>query len=351
MTKRAIKLLLLVEDNAGDARLIREMFNEQGANDTELLRVGNMSEAEQCLAEHPIDIILLDLGLPDSQGLEAVRRAHAAAPRVPLVVLTGLDDESLAGQALQVGAQDYLIKGQIETRGLLRALRYAVERKAMEEALFVEKERAQVTLNCIGDAVICTDTAGNITFLNLVAEKMTSWSRQEAAGRPMAEVFRILDATTREVTPNPMERSVEQNRTVHLPSNCILVRRDGIGDSHRRFRRAHPRPRGKGHRSGDRLSGCERGARHGAGDDPFGAARFSDRHAESHAAERPREPSHHLGAAEFEKSRRPVPGPGWIQAHQRFPGPPDGRQTSAIRRQTPGGLRARLRYRQPPGRR
>src|SRR5208337_4703205 len=87
--------------------------------------------------------------------------------------------------------------------------------------------RAQVTLNCIGDAVICTDASGNITFLNVVAEKMTSWTRQEAAGRPMAEVFRILDATTREVTPNPMERSVEQNRTVHLPSNRILIRRDG----------------------------------------------------------------------------------------------------------------------------
>ena len=227
MTKRAIKLLLLVEDNAGDARLIREMFNEQGATDTAVMRVGSMSEAEKCLVEDPIDIILLDLGLPDSQGLDAVRRAHAAAPRVPLVVLTGLDDESLAGNALQVGAQDYLIKGQIETKGLLRALRYAVERKSMEEALFVEKERAQVTLNCIGDAVICTDASGNITFLNLVAEKMTSWSRQDAFGRPMAEVFRILDANTREPTPNPMERSVEQNCTVHLPANCILVRRDG----------------------------------------------------------------------------------------------------------------------------
>ena len=97
----------------------------------------------------------------------------------------------------------------------------------MEEALFVEKERAQVTLNCIGDAVVCTDVAGNITFLNLVAEKMTGWSWQEAAGRPMAEVFRILDANTRETIPNPMEMSVEQNRTVHLPANCILVRRDG----------------------------------------------------------------------------------------------------------------------------
>src|ERR1700677_3138208 len=100
MTKRAIKLLLLVEDNAGDDRFICEMLNAQGATDIEVMRVGSMSEAEKCLDEDPIDIILLDLGFPDSQGLDAVRRAHAAAPRVPLVVLTGLDDESLAGNAL-----------------------------------------------------------------------------------------------------------------------------------------------------------------------------------------------------------------------------------------------------------
>jgi diguanylate cyclase (GGDEF)-like protein/PAS domain S-box-containing protein len=228
MSNKSIKILLLVEDNPGDARLLREMFNEQGSHNTELTHVACMSEAEKCLAERVFDIILLDLGLPDAQGLGAVRRAHAAAPHVPLVVLTGLDDESLAAQALQEGAQDYLIKGQIETRGLLRALRYAIERKIMEEALFVEKERAQVTLNSIGDAVVCTDISGNITFLNLVAEKMTGWSRQVAAGRPMAEVVRILDATSRETTPNPMEMAVGQNRTVHLPSNCILIRRDGF---------------------------------------------------------------------------------------------------------------------------
>jgi diguanylate cyclase (GGDEF)-like protein/PAS domain S-box-containing protein len=227
MSKRPIKQLLLIEDNAGDARLIREMFNEHGALDIELVRATTMSEAEAQLSQRMFDIMLLDLGLPDSQGLDAVRRAHSAAPRVPLVVLTGMDDESLAAQALQVGAQDYLIKGQIETRGLLRALRYAVERKTMEEALFVEKERAQVTLNCIGDAVICTDASGNITFLNIVAEKMTSWSRQEANGRPMAAVFQILDANTRETTPHPMEISVDKNCTVHLPANCILLRRDG----------------------------------------------------------------------------------------------------------------------------
>jgi diguanylate cyclase (GGDEF)-like protein/PAS domain S-box-containing protein len=92
----------------------------------------------------------------------------------------------------------------------------------------VEKERAQVTLNCIGDAVACTDISGNITFLNLVAETMTGWSLQEAAGRAMAEALRILDATGRETIPNPMEMAVGQNRTLHLPSNCILIRRDGF---------------------------------------------------------------------------------------------------------------------------
>ena len=174
-----------------------------------------------------VDIIVLDLGLPDAQGMAAVRRTHLAAPHVPLVVLTGLDDELVAAEALQEGAQDYLIKGQIDARGFLRSLRYAVERKVAEEVLFLEKERAQVTLNSIGDAVVCTDISGNISFLNLIAEKMTGWTSEDAAGRPMAEVFRILDATTLETIPSPMEMAVGQDRTVHLSSNCILIRRGG----------------------------------------------------------------------------------------------------------------------------
>src|SRR6266436_665106 len=201
-------VLLLVEDNLGDARLLREMFKEQGSHYTELTHVECMSDAEKHLAAREVDIILLDLGLPDAQGVGAVRRVRAAAPHVPVVVVMGLDDESLAAQALQEGAQDYLIKGQIDARGLMRALRYAIERKVMEEALFVEKERAQVTLNCIGEAVVCTDISGNITFLNLVAERMTGWSWQEAASRPMAEVFRIMDSTTLEICPDPMEMAV-----------------------------------------------------------------------------------------------------------------------------------------------
>jgi signal transduction histidine kinase len=133
MSTKAIKTVLLVEDNLGDARLLREMLNEQKPRNTELTHVEFMREAEKYLAEHAVDIILLDLGLPDAEGLGAVRRARIAAPDVTLVVLTGLDDELLAAQALQEGAQDYLIKGQIETRALLRALRYGLERKRLAQ--------------------------------------------------------------------------------------------------------------------------------------------------------------------------------------------------------------------------
>jgi len=155
--------LLVIEDNAGDARLLREMINGQGAHNTRVAHVTTMAAAEAHLAAHAVDVILLDLGLDDAKGLEALRRARAAAPRVPLMVLTGLDDEALAAEALQQGAQDYLVKGQIETRTLLRALRNAVERKAMEEALFVERDRAQVTLNSIADAVASINLAGKLT--------------------------------------------------------------------------------------------------------------------------------------------------------------------------------------------
>jgi diguanylate cyclase (GGDEF)-like protein/PAS domain S-box-containing protein len=227
LPKKSIMRVLVIEDNLGDAGLLRRMLEDEGSNNAELILVNSMGEAETRLAQNTVDIVLLDPGLPDTQGLQSIRRIHAVAPRLPLVVLTGFDDDTLAAQALREGAQDFLIKGRVEARGLLLALRYAIERKAMEETLFGEKERAQVTLNSIGDAVACTDSSGNITFLNLVAENLSGWSRQEALGRPMAEVLRILDAHTHETIPNPMEMAVQRNRTEHLPLNCVLLHRDG----------------------------------------------------------------------------------------------------------------------------
>jgi len=130
MNERALRVLL-VEDNAGDVRLLREMFRNEKSGTFELTHLLRMSDAVIHLSKGEVDIVLLDMGLPDGHGLDTVRRAHAAAPSVPLIVLTGLDDETLAAEAMKEGAQDYLIKGQIENRALPRVLRHAIERHRM----------------------------------------------------------------------------------------------------------------------------------------------------------------------------------------------------------------------------
>ena len=131
MSEKALQVLL-VEDNAGDARLVREMFRSEKPGSVKLTHLSLMSEAVTHLEQGGVDIVLLDMGLPDGHGLDTVRRAHAAAPTVPVIVLTGLDDETLAAEAMKEGAQDYLIKGQIENRALPRALRHAIERHRMQ---------------------------------------------------------------------------------------------------------------------------------------------------------------------------------------------------------------------------
>jgi len=174
-----------------------------------------------------IAAVLLDLSLPDSQGISTLSRLSLAAPGVPILVFVDVGDEDVAKEAVERGAQDYLLKIRLDNYSLTRALHSVIARKAVEDALFLEKERAQVTLNSIGDAVISTDISGNITYLNQVAERMTGWPGAEASGRPFAEVFQIIEGVTREPARNPMQLAVEQNQAVGLTSNCILIRRDG----------------------------------------------------------------------------------------------------------------------------
>jgi PAS domain S-box-containing protein len=194
MSTNSIKAVLLVEDNPGDGRLLREMFNEQGANRTELAHVESMREAEKYLAEHAVDVILLDLGLPDAQGLEGVRRAHAAAPTIPLVVLTGLDDESTAAQALQEGAQDCLVKGQIEPRGLLRAMRYATERERAEGDLRASETRYRRLFEAAHDGILILNAdSGAIIDVNPFLTDLLGFSHAELLGRKLWEIGPLHD--------------------------------------------------------------------------------------------------------------------------------------------------------------
>jgi diguanylate cyclase (GGDEF)-like protein/PAS domain S-box-containing protein len=220
--------ILLVENDPSAADKIRAALAAAGSGSFELEWVRQLSEGLERLSKRGIAAVLLKLSLPDSRGMESFDKLFAAAPDVPILILVGSGSEALAKQAVGRGAQDYLLPDHLDSYSLPRALRNAIERKAVEDALYVEKERAVVTLNSIGDAVLCTDISGRITYLNLVAETMTGWCREEAIGRPLAEVFRIIDGPTRKTARDPMEMAVEQNRTVGLTVNCVLIRRDGF---------------------------------------------------------------------------------------------------------------------------
>ena len=174
-----------------------------------------------------IAAIVVDLFLPDTQGIGTFDLLYRASPHVPILVVTNLRDEDVARLAVQRGAQDYLLKERLDGYTLPKALNSMLERSAYSEAMFLEKERAQVTLDSIGDAVVSTDVAGNVTYLNPVAESMTGWSRQDASGRPLQEVLRIIDADSREPALNPLALAILKDKTVGLSANCVLIRRDG----------------------------------------------------------------------------------------------------------------------------
>jgi two-component sensor histidine kinase len=133
--------ILLVEDNAGDVRLLREMFATERPDSYEITHMPRLGMALNHLAKGNVDIVLLDLGLPDGEGLDTARRVRKLAPGVPLIVLTGRDDDAAVAEAMREGAQDYLVKGQIENRALPRALRHAIERfRLLTKAADTNKE-------------------------------------------------------------------------------------------------------------------------------------------------------------------------------------------------------------------
>ena len=144
MNKSAVKVLL-VEDNPGDARLVQEMLREAKNDEFVLTHAQCLNEALQCIADGQYDVVLVDLTLPDAHGLCTVTHLQSARPELPIVVLTGINDQNIALQAVQTGAQDYLVKGQGDGHLLSRALWYAIERKERQAKLVFLAQYDQLT--------------------------------------------------------------------------------------------------------------------------------------------------------------------------------------------------------------
>lgn len=353
--------LLLIESNSADAKVIKDALRN---DDTAFVVqwVTSLAEALEYLAKKSIDVILLDLLLPDGKGLDAFDQVSAAAPDALILVLSAASDDELMRAAMKRGAHDYFAKGHIDAHWLPRALNYILERKesrtalhesderframsdasplgifvsdaqgnciytnaayhaisgqtleetlgtnwtsgihpddrlkaisewgdavrsqtpfiaevrflrkdksviwtrlnaaairaesggkksqgyvqivedisdrksielilrASEETVFEQRERAQVTLNSIGDGVLTTNMAGKVSYLNRVAEEMTGWPLKDALGLPLKDVFSVIDAETRVPILDPVTSVIKTGATVKLPVNCLLVRRDG----------------------------------------------------------------------------------------------------------------------------
>src|SRR5215831_15645826 len=137
----ATTTVLLIEDNPGDADLVCERLAEVTSPRFRVRHVARLDEALRLVGKEDFDVLLVDLALPDAQGLDTVRSLRAVYGEVPLVVLTGLHDEQVGLEAVREGAQDYLVKGDLSGRALVRAMRYALERQRTQEELRQSEER------------------------------------------------------------------------------------------------------------------------------------------------------------------------------------------------------------------
>jgi diguanylate cyclase (GGDEF)-like protein/PAS domain S-box-containing protein len=222
-----IRNLLLIDKNPAHAEAFREALLNAPNGPFRGDWVQTLTQGMERLVEKTLWAIFANLSLPDSQGLDTIDKLMQAAPGVPILVIGGVEDEDLSTEALRRGAKDYLLEGHIDAYSFDHAIRNMAERKTAERVLFIEKDRASVTLGSIADAVISTDILGNVAYLNSGAEKMTGWTCEDALGKPFGEIFHIIDGGTRTLSQNPMELAIETNGTVGLPSDCILIRRDG----------------------------------------------------------------------------------------------------------------------------
>jgi diguanylate cyclase (GGDEF)-like protein/PAS domain S-box-containing protein len=229
--------ILLIEGDQRLALRVRQALRESSDGpyriDCEATLGGALARLESvgpgsAAGEPGFAAILVDLFLADSAGIATFDSLLAAARHIPILVLVDPQNETLAQAAVTRGAQDYLLKDRIDDYLLPKTLRNTIERTAIAEALFVAQERAAVTLDSIGDAVLSTDAAALVTYLNAAAERLTGWTRTEAAGIPAASVLSIIDADTRRPVENPLGVAIRENRSISLNPNGLLVHRNGI---------------------------------------------------------------------------------------------------------------------------
>jgi diguanylate cyclase (GGDEF)-like protein/PAS domain S-box-containing protein len=216
--------ILLIEDNPGDARLIQEILAEVESPLFNLEHADRLAKGLECLEGGGIDVVLLDLLLPESEGLDTFCQVYAQAPEVPIVVLTILGNETLAIETVKRGGQDYLFKGEVDKNLLVRSIRYGIERKRAEEALRESEERFRTLFDGAPDAIFLTDPkCGEILDVNATASQLLLTPRKDIIG---LHYLQLHPSRMEEYSKEAFAQQACQKGRTHFVENVIL-RADG----------------------------------------------------------------------------------------------------------------------------
>ncbi len=187
--------ILLIEDNPGDALIINEMIKEVYATNFELEHFKRIKDGLEHVNED-FDIMLLDLNLPDSQGIETFNTMNRHAPEVPIIILTGLLDEDLAINIVSEGAQDYLVKGQIDKQLLSRSIKYSIERKRIEIDLRKSEEKYRLMVEKLESGLFLIDSKNKINYVNSQMAGMLGYKMDDLINQ---NVFNFINKSCRNV--------------------------------------------------------------------------------------------------------------------------------------------------------
>ena len=222
--KRTLKILL-VEDDPGDARLVEEMLGEVGAGDFDLRSAADLASAKALLSAREMDVVLLDLSLSDSHGTDVVAAVRAGGSRLPIVVLAGLENQEVVYDAMKKGAQDYLVKGQFDSPVLTRTIRYAIQRKRLEDEVKHSISLLQATIESTADGIVVIDRAGKISNYNLRLLEMLEAPESILASQDGARLIEFLLAQL--VDPERFRRRLQDLGAQEEQGYDLLEFRDG----------------------------------------------------------------------------------------------------------------------------
>ncbi|TCT13847.1 PAS domain S-box-containing protein/diguanylate cyclase (GGDEF)-like protein [Natranaerovirga pectinivora] len=224
--KEVVKVLV-VDDDEDDFILMKDYLSDVKNVIYDLEWVYNYKEAIKTISRNCHDIYVFDYNLGEFNGLELLKEMNELNIKAPVILLTGNNNINIDIEAMKTGAYEYLVKKEVTPSTLERSMRYALERKRMEDDLYQEKEKALVTLESIGDCVLSTDINGSITSFNYVAEKLTGLLKKEVLGKNIFDILVLIDGNNIDGYKNFMDKVLCQEETVYLPQDASIKNFEG----------------------------------------------------------------------------------------------------------------------------